>query len=128
MRPLSSKVESIKIIGIPTKICDVHRFIGLVNYYRYMWCKHEHTLAPLTKLYLTKVKFKWTDIEKKSFLAKKKIVGRDVQLSYTKFIEGFIFYADASKMQLERVISQNGNTISFYSCKLTPAQINYTTT
>ena len=58
VRPLSSKVEVIKSIDVLTKVCDVRRFVGLENYYRDKWRKRAHTLAPLTKICSTKVKFK----------------------------------------------------------------------
>ena len=35
---------------------------------------------------------------------------------------------DASKVQLGAIISQNNKPIAFYSRKLNPAQVNYTTT
>ena len=46
---------------------QVPSIIGLVNYYYYrdMWAKWSHLLQPLTTLTPKKVKFKWTDIEKK---------------------------------------------------------------
>ena len=82
VRPLLSKVKAIKAIDVPTKVCDVRRFLVIVNYdYRYMWRNHAHTLAPLTKLCSTKVKFKWTGVENNVFLAMKKIVGCDVLIS-----------------------------------------------
>ena len=56
----------------------------------------------------------------------KKIVGRGVLLSYSNFSIHFIIHTDVSKTQLGGVIIQNGNPFAFYSCKLTPAQINYT--
>ena len=58
----------------------------------------------------------------------KKIVGRDVLLSYPNFSKEFIIPTDASNTQLGGVISQNGKPIAFYSRKLTPAQITYMTT
>ena len=58
----------------------------------------------------------------------KKIVGRCVLLSYPNFSKRFIVHTDSSKTQLVGVISQNRKPISFHSHKLTPAQINYTTT
>ena len=42
----------------------VHRFICLLNYYRNVWERHSHTLDPFTKLLTSKVKFKWTEVEK----------------------------------------------------------------
>ena len=80
VRPLFSKVEAIKSIDVPTKVLEVRRFVGLVNYYRDMWHKRAHTLAPLTKLCSTKVKFKWADLENNAFVAMKNILGHDFLL------------------------------------------------
>ena len=49
--------------------------------------KHAHTLAPLKKLCLTKVKLISTDKENDAFIDMNKIVVRDVLLSYTNFNE-----------------------------------------
>ena len=117
-----------KEINVPTRVRYAHSFAGLVNYYRDMWLKRAHALSPLTKLCSTKVKFKWTDVDSDAFISMKKIVGRDVLLSYPKFIEIFIIHTGARKTQLQGVMSQNGRPIAFYSRKLTPPQINYTTT
>ena len=78
-----------------------------------MWCKWTHTLAPLTKLWLTKVKFKWTDIENNAFTDMNKIVGRDVLIYYPNLSELFTIHTDSRKMQIGGVISQNGKTIAF---------------
>ena len=126
-----SKVEAVKAIDVLTKVNDVQRFVGLVNYYRDMWIKRAHTLSPLTKPFSTKVKFKWNDVENNSFLDMKNIVGRDVLISYPNFSENIIIHTDARKNTDwggGGVISQNGKPINFYSLKLTPAQINYTNT
>ena len=68
------------------------------------------------------------DVEHNAFTAMKKIVGRYIIIYYPNFIEKFIIHIDASNTQLGGIIIQNGRPIAFYSCKLTPAQINYTTT
>ena len=57
----------------------------------------------------------------------KKIIVRDILLSYPNFSKRLIIHNDSSKIQLGVIISQNGKPIAFYSCRLTPAQINYTT-
>ena len=65
--PLLFKVYVIKAV------CDVQRFVGLVNYYRDIWQKRTHTLSTLTKLCYTKVKFEWTEVEQKYFMDLKNI-------------------------------------------------------
>ena len=62
-----------------------------------MWRIHAHTLSTLTKLCSTKVKFKWTDVEKNSFMAMTKILRRDIILSNPYFIEDFIIHIDDKK-------------------------------
>ena len=58
----------------------------------------------------------------------KNLVGQYVFLSYNNFSEEFIFHIDDKKTQLRSVIIQNWDPITFYSLKLTHAQINYTPT
>ena len=73
VRPLLYKLEAIKAIDVPTKVCDVQRFVGIGKYYRDILRKRAHTLAPLTKICSTKVNFKWTDVENNYFIAMKTI-------------------------------------------------------
>ena len=62
-----------------------------------MWRKRTHTLYPLKKLCSTNVKFKWTDVWNYAFISTKKIVGRDVLLSYPIFSKEFIIHTNARK-------------------------------
>ena len=61
---------------------EIRQFIGVVNYYRYMWEIFSHTLAPLTYITPSKVKFKWTKIEQDTFNEIKHIVARDILSAY----------------------------------------------
>ena len=61
------KKEAVKSMTQPTTQKGFRNLIGLVNYYRDTWKMKSHTLAPLTKLTSSKVKFKWTEIELKQF-------------------------------------------------------------
>ena len=45
----------------------------------------------------TKVKFIWTDIDQKALTEAKKIIGRDLLLSYPNFSEEFIIHTNARK-------------------------------
>ena len=92
-----------------------------------MWCKHAHTLATVTKICSNKANFTWTGVYHKDFIERKKIVGRDMLLSYPNFSEKIIIHTDASRTHTGGVISQDWKSIVFCSRKLTHAQINYTT-
>ena len=115
-------------LATPKNTKQVRKFIGMINFYRDMWAKRSEILAPLTKLCSKKVKFKWTEIENNAFEEAKRVISKDVLLSYPDFNKEFVIHTDASKYQLGACISQNGNPIAFYSRKLSSAQTRYTTT
>ena len=73
-----------------------------------------------------KVEFKWTDVKNDDLTALKKILGREVLLSYPNFIEIFIIHNDTRKTHIGWEMIKNGKPIAFYSRKLNPAQIHYT--
>ena len=106
----------------PTSRKGVRQFIGVINYYRYMWPRRSHTLAPLTKLTPINRKFKWTKVEQDAFDKIKRIVTRDALLNYPDFNEIFIIHTNASTFRLGTGISRRGKPIALYSRKLTDAQ------
>ena len=71
----------------PTSGKEVRQFIGVVNYYRGMWERRSHTLAPLTKITPNKVKSKWSKIEQDAFDEIKLIAAHDNFLAYPDFNE-----------------------------------------
>ena len=69
----------------------------------------------------------WTNEKQIAFEKIKTIISKDVLLSYPDFSKRFDIHTDTSDLQLGSVISQYGKPIAFFSRKLTPAQLNYTT-
>ena len=128
VEPLSKKVEAITNLAPPTNCKSVCQFIRLVNYYRDMWGKRSEILTPLTTLTSIKVKWKWTDKEQNAFDTMKKIMAGETILAYPNFDKPFHIHTDASAFQVGACISQDGKPIAFYSRKLTPTQMRYTTT
>ena len=128
IQPVPKKVEAIRQIAAPTNKKDLRRFIGLVNYYRDMWIRRSHLLAPLAALTSKGSKWIWGDTEQAAFEAMKKVLARATLLAYPDFSKEFVIHTDASKFQLGSVISQDNKPIAFYSRKLKPAQTRYTTT
>ena len=61
---------------------ELYQFIGLVNHYRYIWARRLHTLALLTRITSSKVKFNWTKIKQDTFDETKRIVSRGAFLYY----------------------------------------------
>ena len=128
IQPSMKKVEAILNIGMPKNRRQLRGFVGMVNYYRDMWCKRAHILAPLSKMTSTKVKWKWILEHQHTFDEMKKIMAQETILTYPDFRKLFHIHADASKVQLGACISQNNKPIAFYSRKLLDAQTRYTTT
>ena len=128
VRPTMKKVEAIKRISAPTTRKQLRSFIGMVNYYRDMWPKRSHLLAPLSALTSSKVKWNWTNECQQAFEQMKELIARETLLTYPDFNKPFEIHTDASQVQLGACISQEGKPVAFYSRKLNPAQTRYTTT
>ena len=126
--PVNKKIEAIVNMTPPKNIKQVHAFVGLVNYYRYIWERRSHLLKPLIALTSTKITFKWTNVEQKAFNKIRQIVARDTLLTYPDLNERFDIHTYASNFKLGAVISQNCKPTALYSRKLTPAQSCYTVT
>jgi hypothetical protein len=99
----------------------------MVNYYRGIWVPRSELLAPLTSMTSKNAKFNWMDEDQKAFKNIKKIICREVMLTFLDFSKPFHIYTDASGKQLGAVITQDGKPIAFYSIKRNSAQQIYTT-
>ena len=121
------KVQAMLNIKPPRTVKQLQSFLGLVNYYRDMWKRRSHVLAPLTKLTKLnrKKKLPWGDEQQKAFELIKQIISQEVILFYPDFNKGFDIHVDASDMQLGAVISQDSKPIAFFSRKLTDSQRTY---
>ena len=128
VRPTLKKVEAIRQIAPPKTRKQLRRFIGMVNYYRDMWPKRAHLLAPLSSMTSKTVKWNWTKEHQTAFDEMKRMIAKETLLTYPDFNKPFEIHTDASKLQLGACISQDGKPIAFYSRKLNPAQTRYTTT
>ena len=50
IEPQSKKVQAILAITLPKQVKDLHKFLGMVQYYRDLWARRSEMLAPLTSL------------------------------------------------------------------------------
>ena len=100
----------------------------MINYYQDMWIRRSEILAPLSEITSKNSKWSWNKEQQQAFDTIKKIVSQETLLRHPDFNKPFEIHTDASKYQLGVVISQDNKPIAFYSRKLNPAQLNYTTT
>ena len=82
----------------------IHSFVGLINYYKDMWPRRPHILAPLTDLCGAKRKFTWIDVHKNAFNLAKKFISEDVLLRSSNHKLPFEIYTDASNFQIGATI------------------------
>ena len=102
----------------------------MVQYYRDMWPRWSHVLAPLIEAARCPKggKILLNNPFKKSFKQVKRMVSAETLLSYPDWKLSFTVHTDASDKQLDDVINQNIKPISFFSRKLSKPQRNYTVT
>ena len=138
IKPIDKKVCAILDLETLKNLKDVRRVLSMVQYYRDLWEKQNHILAPLSDLVgelspkkkngkkgkrkISTKKFVWTDKHDQAFRHMKKIVSREVMLAYPDFNKKFEIYTDASTRQLGAVITQNSRPLAFCSRKLAKCQ------
>jgi hypothetical protein len=116
--PQTKKVKAIMGMEHPKNKKQLRRFVGMVNYYRYMWTKRSHVLAPLATLAGKNSKFEWKEEHAKAFDEMKAIVSKDTLLSFPDYSQRFELYVDVSDKQLGAVLMQGNKVLAFFSKKL----------
>ena len=84
----------------PTNQKEVRKLIGSLNYYPDVWKIYLYILQTLTDLNYSKMKFKWEDVEHKSFKDTKRSLYRNNLLSYPYFNKQFDIHTYARNLQL----------------------------
>ena len=122
LRPQPSKVNAIVTMAKPRTVKELRGFIGLVNFYRDVWKRRAHYLAPLTSL-ISKKKgvVKWNPEAIKAFGNVKEICAKDALLFYPDFNKTFDIHTDSSEFQMGGIISQESRPLAYWSKQLTIA-------
>eukprot|EP00977_Amphora_coffeiformis_P021539 scaffold9447_cov94-Amphora_coffeaeformis.AAC.1 len=127
VQPWAKKTKAILQLAPPTNRTQVRAFCGAVTFYRDMFPRRAHILAPITRLQSKDVPFQWTTECQQAFDTMKGLIAQETLLAYPDPNQPFDVYTDASDVQLGAVIKQHGRPVAFYSRKLSAAQQNYTT-
>jgi hypothetical protein len=126
LKPWKRKIQAILALERPRTTKQLRSFIGAVTFYRDMFPKCLHILAPLTALVGGKGPLKWNAECQQAFERMKAVMAKDAFLRYPDHNKPFHIYCDASDLQLGAVIMQDDAPVAFYSRKLNSAQKNYT--
>ena len=122
IKPVLNKIQAVLDLQPPSTLKQLRSLLGMIQFYRDMWQRRSHILAPLTDLVgKGKKKINWTNIHQKAFDEMKKVMAKETILNYPDFNKVFEIHTDASDRQLGAVISQEGKPLAFYSRKLSSA-------
>lgn len=133
--PLEDKVSAIREFPRPSTQLKLHEFLGLVNFYHHFIPHCAHTLQPLNNLlnkaHGTKQTIQWDDQATKAFTNIKQAIADASLLAHPHPDAANHILVDASDMALRAVLQQeidhHWQTIAFFSKKLTPAEMQYST-
>ena len=103
IKPWKKKIDAVLRLKPPCNIKELRAFLGMVNYYRDMWPRRTHTLAPLTAM-TGKAPFQWTPVHQKEFEQMKALISTDAILAYPDPTKPYDVQSDASDYQLGSVI------------------------
>ena len=126
-KPWPKKIEAILKLAPPTNRTEVRAFCGAITFYRDMFPKRAHILAPITRLQSKDVPFEWTQECQEAFDTIKAVISQEIQFLYPDPNKPFEIYTDASNKQLGSIIKQEDKAVAFYTRKLSPTQANYST-
>ena len=127
VKPWRKKIDAMLKIAPPTTIKQLRSFNGAINYYRDMWPRRSHHMAPLSDL-TGKNKFEWLPKHQEAFDKLKQMIAVDAILAYPDHNKPFHIETDSSDFQMGGVIKQDGRPVAYWSKKLNSAQRNYTVT
>ena len=107
-------------LGRPSTTTEARSLKGIVQYYRDMWPRLSHVLAPLIEASSGPkgIKILCNNALESSFKELKRVVSAETLLSYPDCKLSFTVHTDGSDKQLGAVISQNNKPIYFLSKKL----------
>ncbi len=132
VRPLDGKIAVVLEFPVPTTRRKLHRFLGMVGYYRCFCNNFSSVVATLTRLCSPKVDFSWTNDCQQAFVSAKSLLCSAPVLSAPEVSRVFQLEVDASAVGAGVALLQEGadgiaHPVSYFSPKFNHHQLNYST-
>ena len=123
-KPMKNKIDALLLMDRPRNKKQVRSFVGGVNFFKTMWPRRTHVLAPLTAFQGKDTTFVWGKPQQQAFDEMKALLAHDCLNVYPDpdLNQPFDIYTDASDYQLRAAIIQNGRPIAYYSRTLYQAK------
>ncbi|KAJ9517139.1 hypothetical protein QJQ45_009105 [Haematococcus lacustris] len=125
------KVTAISNWPVPTSLKTLQSFLGAANYVRKFVHNFSTIAAPLTNLTGPKKDSfpwkSWPQAELDAFNALKQAIANVPMLKLPDHSKPFQVHCDASLEGIGAVLMQDNYPLAYYSRKLIPAEVNYTT-
>ncbi|GIM11516.1 hypothetical protein Vretimale_14990, partial [Volvox reticuliferus] len=126
-----AKTKAITDWPTPTNLTQLRSFLGLANYFRRFLEKYSVMAKPLTDLTKLNTPWAWSPLCEEAFNKIKQALVTAPVLTAPDYSDGappFSIICDASCAGIGAVLLQGHRPIAYESRKLTPAEVNYTTT
>ena len=109
---MKNKIDALLLMDRPRNKKQVRSFVGGVNFYKTMWPRRTHVLAPLTAFQGKDTTFVWGKPQQQAFDEMKALLAHDCFLNvYPDLNQLLGIYTNASDYQLGAAIIQNGRPI-----------------
>ena len=112
--PDPKKIQGLLQMKAPKNKRQVWKFLGGINFYRKLWQRRSHILAPLTDL-TGNTPFVWSKECQTAFDTIKATMAKAAILYYPNYSLPFLIFPDASEKQLGAHISQIDTASRDYS-------------
>ncbi len=127
LKPVPTKVNTVRDWQVPTNQREVRQFLGLANYLRKFIQGYSSMAAPLIELTKLDIAWQWGPPQQAAFEQVKQALTTAPVLRLPDFNLPFEVVADASLNGTGAVLMQEHQPICYTSSKFTPAERNYTT-
>ena len=136
LKPMSSKVDTVKLFPAPNSATKLRRFLGMINFYHRFIANCANLQRPLTKLLSghaknSKKPLQWCEESDKAFGQLKQALVSATLLAHPNPKSKISLVTDASDFAMGAVLQQESDKgkepLCFFSRTFTPAQTRYST-